>query len=89
MSSMDKTHWLDRPRNVKLLWRVFLGVLALTVMVEALVSLHPHFAIESVFGFYAWYGLIACAVMIIVAKALGLMLKRPDTYYEDGSGRDD
>jgi len=86
---MDKTHWLDRPRNVKLLWRLFLGVLVLTVMVEALISLHPHFAIESVFGFYAWYGLIACAVMIIVAKALGLVLKRPDTYYKDCSERDD
>ncbi len=71
MSAMDKTHWLDEPRNVKLLWRVFLGVLALTVMVEAVISLHPHFAIESVFGFYAWFGFIACAVMIVVAKASG------------------
>ena len=30
----DKTHWLDEPRNVKLLWRGFLGVLALTVVAE-------------------------------------------------------
>ena len=86
---MDKTHWLDQPRNVKLLWRLFLGVLALTVIAEALISLHPHFAVESVFGFYAWFGFIACAVMIIVAKALGLLLRRPDTYYEDGTVRDD
>jgi hypothetical protein len=89
MSSMDKTHWLDQARNVKLLWRMFLGVLVLTVIVEALISLHPHFAIESAFGFYAWYGLIACAVMIVVAKTLALLLRRPDTYYEDGIGRDD
>ena len=56
---------------MKLLWRVFLGVLVLTVLIEALIPLHPHFDIESVFGFYAWFGFIACAVMIVVAKALG------------------
>ncbi len=86
---MNKTHWLDRPRNVKLLWRLFLVVLALTVGVEALISLHPHFAVESDYGIYAWYGFIACAVMIITAKALAVLLRRPDTFYTDDTGRDD
>ena len=45
--------------------------------------LHPHFAIESVFGFNAWFGFLACAAMIVVAKALALLLKRPDTYYDE------
>ncbi|MFZ2650993.1 MAG: hypothetical protein WA210_12905 [Burkholderiaceae bacterium] len=75
------SHWLDEPRNVKLLWRGFLGVLALTVLAQGLVQLHPHFEIESVFGFNAWFGFGACAAMIIVAKALALLLKRPDSYY--------
>jgi hypothetical protein len=77
----DKPHWLDEPRNVKRLWRGFLVVLALTVLAELLVHLHPHFEIESVFGFHAWFGFMACAAMIVVAKALALVLKRPDTYY--------
>jgi hypothetical protein len=77
----DKPHWLDEPRNVKRLWRGFLVVLALTVLAELMVHLHPHFEIESVFGFHAWFGLMACAAMIVVAKALALLLKRPDTYY--------
>jgi hypothetical protein len=74
-------HWLDQPRNVKRLWRGSLVVLALTVLAEAVVQLHPHFEIESVFGFSAWFGFGACAAMIVVAKALALLLKRPDTYY--------
>jgi hypothetical protein len=78
----DKPHWLDEPRNVRRLWRGFLVVLALTVLAELLVHLHPHFAIESVFGFNAWFGFLACAAMIVVAKALALLLKRPDTYYD-------
>ena len=80
-----RPHWLDKPRNVKRLWRGFLGVLALTVLAQLVVQLHPHFAVESVFGFYAWFGFLACAAMIIVAKALALLLKRPDSYYEDGA----
>jgi uncharacterized membrane protein YcjF (UPF0283 family) len=82
----DTLHWLDDPRNVKRLWRGFLVVLALMVGAELLVHLHPHFAIESVFAFNAWFGFGACAAMIVVAKALALLLKRPDTYYGE---RDD
>ena len=81
-------HWLDEPRNVKLLWRGFLGVLALTVLAEFVVHLHPVFEIEAVFGFFAWFGLLACVAMIVAAKALALILKRPDTYYAEGE-RDD
>lgn len=80
----NKTHWLDQPRNIKLLWRGFLVVLALTVLAEFLVEQHPYFAIESVFGFNAWFGFLACAAMIVVAKALALLLKRNDNYYGQG-----
>lgn len=75
-------HWLDEPANVRRLWRGFLAVLALTVLAEGLVELHPTFAIEGWFGFHAAYGFLTCALMIVGAKALALILKRPDTYYE-------
>ncbi|MBK6850583.1 MAG: hypothetical protein IPG93_02960 [Burkholderiales bacterium] len=77
----ESGHWLDQPRNVERLWRGFLVVLALTVLAELVVQLHPHFEIESVFGFSAWFGFMTCTAMIGVAKALALVLKRPDTYY--------
>jgi hypothetical protein len=79
----QEPHWLDNPRNVKRLWRGFLVVLALTVAAELLVQLHPHFGVESLFGFNAGFGFIACAAMIVVAKALALLLKRPDSYYDE------
>lgn len=74
-------HWLDEPRNIKRLWRGFLALLALTVLAELVVSLHPHFEIESLPGFHAAYGFLACAAMIAAAKAIGILLKRPDTHY--------
>jgi hypothetical protein len=83
-----KPHWLDEPRNVKVLWRVFLGVLALTVIAELAIALHPHFKIESLFGFNALYGFLACAAMIVVAKGLALLLKRPDRYYREDQAED-
>jgi len=81
IAAATPSHWLDEPRNVKRLWRGFLVVLALTVLAEALLHLHPHFEIDALFGFHAWFGFMACAAMIVVAKALGLLLKRADTYY--------
>ena len=80
-------HWLARPSSIRLLWRAFIAVLALTVTAEFAVELHPHFRIEALPGFGAWYGFLACAGMIVFAKALAVFLKRPDTYYEEG--RDD
>lgn len=82
---MNDPHWLDDPKHVKLLWRGFLVVLALTVLAEPFVHLHPNFEIESWFGFHAWYGLGVCIAMIAFAKTLALVLKRPDTYYDGGA----
>jgi hypothetical protein len=76
-------HWLVRPATIRGLWRAFIAVLALTVLAEFLVEHHPHFRIESVPGFGAWYGFLACAGMIVFAKGLAVFLKRSDTYYEE------
>ena len=85
---MKREHWLDDPANLRLLWRLFLAVLALTVVAGAGVDLHPHFEVEEWFGFHAAYGFLACLAMIVGAKALGVLLKRADDYYAE-DGRDD
>jgi len=81
MTPKEDRHWLDDPAHLRLLWRGFLVVLALTVAAEFVIHLHPQFEIDSVFGFTAWFGFAACAAMIVVAKGLALWLQRPDTYY--------
>jgi hypothetical protein len=62
---------------------LFAAALALSVLAALLVEAHPHFAVERFFAGYAIYGFAACAALILVAKALGLLLKRPDAYYDD------
>ncbi|OGA41176.1 MAG: hypothetical protein A3G24_20735 [Betaproteobacteria bacterium RIFCSPLOWO2_12_FULL_62_13] len=81
---MKKQHWLARRETIRSLWIVFALVLAATVIAELFVAQEAHFDVERIFGFNAWFGLLACAGMITVAKLLGVVLKRPDTYYEGG-----
>lgn len=76
-------HWLARPETIRLLWRAFVAVLVLTVLAEAFVVYEPHFSVEAVLGFGAWFGFLACAALILGAKVIGALLKRPDTYYAD------
>lgn len=75
------THWLSRPETVRRLWVAFAFVLALTVVAEALVHMHPRFRVEGWFGFHAGYGFLACIGMVLFAKGLGFFLKRRDDYY--------
>jgi hypothetical protein len=76
-------HWLTRPATIRKLWVIFGCVLAATVAAELFVAHEAHFGIEGTFAFHAWYGFLACAALIGAAKALGLLLKRRDTYYEE------
>ena len=68
---------------MKKLWGIFIASLACSVLAELAIEAHPHFGVERIFGAYAIYGFAACAALILIAKALGLLLKRPDTYYHD------
>ncbi len=83
--SPKNDHWLVRPATIRLLWRGGITVLVLTVLGDLLLVPHPYFGIDGSFAFYAWYGFLTCAAMVVGAKALGLLLNRKDTYYaEDG-----
>jgi len=74
-------HWLERPATIKVLWRGFIAILALTVAADFFTTEVPHFGIETSFAFNAWYGFLACAALILFAKGIGAFLKRPDDYY--------
>lgn len=79
-------HWLTRPATVRRLWQLFIAVLALTLLAELLVRHDVHFSVERLFGFNAAFGFLACAALIVLAKGLGVLLKRPDDYYDEHDG---
>jgi len=77
-----KQHWLVRPGTIRLLWAIFLFVLALTILASLFTEVHSWFRIDGSFAFYAWYGFLTCIGMVIVAKLLGRFLHRKDSYYD-------
>jgi hypothetical protein len=77
-----KQHWLLQPRTIRALRVVGVLILALTLIAGLLVPGHGYFGIDGSFGFNAWYGFATCICMIVVAKALGRLLKRKDTWYD-------
>jgi len=82
IEDQDK-HWLVRRRSIKILWILFIAILAITVLVQLPVPLHGHFGIDSMLAFPAIYGFLGCVAMIVFAKLLAIFLKRKDTYYDD------
>jgi len=77
-----KQNWFYKKTTIKKLWIGAIVILALTIFLEIIVTLHPHFEIEASFGFHALYGFFACVGMVVFAKVLGFLIKRKDDYYD-------
>ena len=74
--------WLARPSTIRLLWRILWTVLALTVAAQLLIEVKGYFGVDGWFGFGAVFGFLSCLAMVLFAKALGYLLKRPEDYYD-------
>ena len=81
-------HWLARPTTIKLLWRIFAAVLALTVLAQAAIGIKGYFDADGWFAFGAVFGFLSCLAMVLVAKGLGYVLKRDENYYAEGESDD-
>lgn len=84
----DDDHWLARPATIRLLWRIFIAVLVLTVVAQTFIYIKGYFGADGWFGFAAAFGFLSCLAMVLFAKLLGFGLKRSEDYYADG-GDDD
>ena len=85
--SQQQDHWLARPATIGLLWRIFIVLLAVLVLAQAVVYVKGYFGVDGWFGFGAVFGFLSCLAMALSAKMGGYALKRPKDY--DGRGRDD
>jgi hypothetical protein len=64
------------------LWIGFAIALAVTVLLDFTIEREAHFGLDATFGFGAWFGFASCVALILLAKAFGAVLKRPDRYYD-------
>jgi len=79
----DDNHWLTRPGTIRRLWIGFALVLALTVLAQVVIGIKGYFGIDGTFGFAAMFGFGCCLFMVLGARALGTLLKRPENYFDD------
>ena len=83
----DRPRALDNPKNVRLLIRIFFALCVVMLGLDFAVHRHLSFADgvftpESWFGFYAFYGLGACVLLVLAAKEMRKVLMRPEDYYD-------
>lgn len=79
----ESLHWLVRPATIGKLWCGFIGVLAVIVLAQTVIPIKGYFAVDGWFGFGAVYGFVSCLLMVLVAKVVGVVLKRPREYFGD------
>lgn len=78
----DDQRWLDKPRNVTRVVYGLAAVCGLALLADLFYTKHPHFGVESWFGFYAIYGFVGSVTLVLVAKELRRVLRRDEDYYE-------
>lgn len=83
----NSTHWLYRRKNRPKLWAIMVIILLITILPEFFIHHHASFEdqgvqIDGSWGFYAWFAFMSCFVMVVLAKVLGIFLKRNQDYYD-------
>lgn len=78
----ERRHLWDDRRNIVRLLRIFFAICIALFAADLFVSRHPLMPWEEWPGFYAVYGLVACVVLVLVAKYIlrPIVMRREDYY---------
>jgi membrane protein YdbS with pleckstrin-like domain len=80
---VQQRHIFDNPRNVKRLLGVLYLLCVLLLAVDFIYHRHAEHPWEALWGFYGLYGFVACVSLVLIAKQLRRLLKRPEHYYDE------
>ncbi|MEM9060398.1 MAG: hypothetical protein AAGD13_08030 [Pseudomonadota bacterium] len=78
----EKPNWVDHKKNVDRICYALYAVSALLLLIDPLVHKHGPFEIEHWWGFYGIYGFIGCVFLVLAARAMRVLLIRPEDYYD-------
>ena len=79
----ERTHLFDNPTNLKRVLGIFYALSAGLLLVDLVFHRHVIHNWESLTGFYALYGFVACGLLVLLAKQLRKIVMRNESYYED------
>lgn len=78
----EPERWLDRPGSVRKIVIALFVVCGGLFVADAFYTKHPHFEIESWFGFHAIYGFVMCVALVLAARLMRVFLMRDEDYYD-------
>jgi len=78
----NPTDWGRRSGGFRFWWIGFGVLLLLSLLPDCFIHHHAHFGFEDYFGFYAGYGFGVGIALVVIAKVMGIFLRRKDTYYD-------
>lgn len=67
--------------RVRLITRILIAAGLASVLAEFLIHRHVEFSFSGIPGFYALVGFAAYCIIVLGAKALRPLLKRPEDFY--------
>ena len=83
----EKKHIFDHPKNVKLVVKALYGLCIFFFLVDFVFHRHSAFhdldlGPEEWKGFYAFYGCVSCVVLVLLAKEMRKVVMRKEDYYD-------
>lgn len=75
--------WVDRPGSADKIFWALIVVCILLFLADFTYHKHAYFSWEEMPGFYAIYGFVLFTALILVAKGLRVLIKRPEDFYKD------
>lgn len=89
--SEEPRDFFDKKENIRLILRVFYALCALLFAADFVVHRHVYHRWESLPGFYAVFGFVACVVLVLLATQMRKALMRDEDYYDktEGGASDD
>lgn len=85
----EKSYWLDKPKNIKLILRILYTICALLFAVDFIHHRHTIHSWENILGFYAFYGFGGGVFLVLVAKEMRKILMRDEDHYESAQDNAD
>ena len=75
--------WFATPANANKIFAALIALCLLLFLSDFTYKKYGHFAVEYIPGFYAAYGFVMFAGLILAAKTLRVFIKRPEDFYGD------
>ena len=79
---MEKRHVFDKPENVKRLLRTLYAICAGLLLIDLVFERHIIHLWESLFGFYALFGFVGCALLVLIAREMRKIVMRDEDFYD-------